>query len=127
MTDNQDLSFNPAFDIWHYMSYTVAKTLHFRPLEILTQWSCEEVLISFGVYMNELMSAKHSEFESLDSQIKSKIPKSDRPSEYAMKFVTFEQLEALNKPLSDEEIEAEKLEEAKMLAFMNGGGLITRE
>lgn len=106
------------------MAYTVAKTLHIRPKEVLIDWSCEEVLVTFGVYMNDLAYEKYSEYQGLDTKTKGKVP---APPEYAIKFITLDQLEELNQPVSEEE----KLEEQEMLlkaeAFMKGGGVIRGE
>lgn len=35
------------------MAYYVAKELHLRPYTILTEWTCEELLIAYGVYANQ--------------------------------------------------------------------------
>lgn len=47
------------------MAYFVAKELHKRPLDILTTWNCEELLVAYGFYANvhareryEMMSPK---------------------------------------------------------------------
>lgn len=34
------------------MAYFVAKELGIRPAEILTQWTCEELLVAYGQYVN---------------------------------------------------------------------------
>ena len=34
------------------MAYFVARELHLRPLEILTSWNCEELLVAYGYYAN---------------------------------------------------------------------------
>lgn len=104
------------------MTYTVAKTLHIRPREILFNWTCEELLVAFGVYVNDIMAQKYAEFESLDSTTKSKIKKSDRPQEYAIRFITFDQWEELTRPKSDQELQAEREEEMRMKAFLEGAG-----
>lgn len=101
------------------MAYTVAKTLHIRPKEVLVDWSCEEVLVTFGVYMNDLAYEKYSEYQSLDSKTKGKIP---APPEYAIKFITLDQLEELNAPLSEEEQQREEEQLRMAEAFMKGGG-----
>jgi len=35
------------------MAYYVAKTLKMRPYTILTEWTCEELLVAYGVYANQ--------------------------------------------------------------------------
>lgn len=35
------------------MAYYVAKTLKIRPYTILTEWTCEELLVAYGVYANQ--------------------------------------------------------------------------
>lgn len=104
------------------MAYTVAKILHIRPLTVLTEWNCEELLVTFGVYMNELMDEKYAEYQTLDSTAKSKVE--IKPKEYALRFVTFEQLEQANKPKSEEQIAFEEQERLQIEAFMKGGGII---
>lgn len=122
VTEEFDKTYNAKLDIWHYMSYSVAKMLHIRPLTILMDWSCEELLISFGVYMNEIMSERYAEYEALDSKAKSKVKVA--PTPYAVQFVTFEQLEMLHRPKSAEELQSELEERLKIEAFMKGGGKI---
>ena len=34
------------------MAYFVAKELNLRPLDILTKWNCEELLVAYGYYAN---------------------------------------------------------------------------
>lgn len=34
------------------MAYFVAKELHLRPYEIMTEWTCEELLVAYGFYAN---------------------------------------------------------------------------
>lgn len=35
------------------MAYFVAKTLHLRPWTVLTEWTCEELLVAYGVYADQ--------------------------------------------------------------------------
>lgn len=114
--------YNANLDIWQYMGYSVAKTLHLRPYEVLTTWSACELLIAFGVYMNERNAEKYAEYQSLDPKTKASIK--DKPKEYAIKFVTFEQFGELMATQTEEfkqqtqaEVDEERL---RVEEFMKG-------
>lgn len=111
---------DPNFDIWHQMAYSVAKELHLRPSDVLMNWGCEELLVAFGFYMNQHASESYQEYKSLDASTKAKV--NPKPKEYVVKFVDFEELDALNKPKTQEQIETEQKEALLMEAFMKGGG-----
>lgn len=66
------------------MAYFVAKELGMRPLEILNNWSCEELLVAFGVYGNQ-MSAKAYEMTPKQERRKKHMTELDR---YIMPFFT---------------------------------------
>lgn len=73
------------------MAYFVARELHMRPYEILTQWSCEELAVAYGEYANihsnEAYEAKMSLFR------KNEKPKKPAPDEkWAVIFVTRQEL-----------------------------------
>lgn len=74
------------------MAYFVAKTLKFRPMEILTTWTCEELLVAFAYYANE--NSKQN-YEMMDNKERAKkgLTEIDR---WVVPFVSAEQLEAMN-------------------------------
>ena len=104
------------------MAYVVAEQLHMRPYTVLTTWGCEELLVSFGVYMNERMAESYNDFQQLDSKQKSQVK--NKPTEYALRFVTFEQIDELAKPKSEDQQQEEREMELKMEALLKGGGRI---
>lgn len=104
------------------MAYEVGKQLDLRPMEIMKTWKCEELLVAFGVYMNERMAAKYAEYKALDSKEKAKIKPA--PTEYAVKFITFNQLEEMSKPKSAAEIATAEAEKLQAEAFLKGGATI---
>ena len=73
------------------MAYFVARELHMRPYEILTQWSCEELAVAYGEYANihsnEAYEARMAMFR------KNEKPKKPAPDEkWAVIFVTRQEL-----------------------------------
>lgn len=73
------------------MAYSVAKELHLRPLDILCNWNCEELLVAFGEFQNYHSIAN---YDSLTPQQRQKHkPKPltwmDR---WAVPFLTSEQM-----------------------------------
>lgn len=106
------------------MSYIVAKILKIRPLEIMKTWSCEELLVTFGVYMNQLANERYSDYKSMSAEQRKGVK--EPPPEYTVKFLTFEQLNNLANPKP--KTEQEKLNDMKtemmIEAFMKGGGNI---
>ena len=71
------------------MGYSVAKELHLRPLEVLSEWTCEELLVAFGVYMNQKSQAN---FEMMNAQERRK-KRIDEMERWVIPFITYEQLE----------------------------------
>lgn len=102
------------------MAYYVAKVLKIRPREILTTWGCEELLVCYGVYVNEQMRENYYEYEALPSDTKRTVK--HKPTPYAIKFVTFDQLTNDDSPkiLELEETVNGKLEQ--MMADFTSGG-----
>lgn len=66
------------------MAYYVAEKLHVRPSEILDEWSAPELIVAFGVYMNETSQRQYLEWKQLDAKSKAGIPV---PEEYVVKFI----------------------------------------
>lgn len=82
------------------MAYFVAKVLHLRPMEILTKWSCEELLVSYGFYADQ-KSAEYVEMTPKKEWAKKGITWLDR---WAVLFITQDQAEELTR----DEDEAQK-------------------
>lgn len=80
------------------MAYSVAKELKCRPLEILTSWTCEELLVAYGVYMNQ---RTQSAFEMMDETQRRK-KRVDEMQRWAIPFITFEHIEELEKREEDQ-------------------------
>lgn len=87
------------------MAYFVAKELHLRPMDILTGWSCEELLVAYGHYANA-----HSAERFMTMTPKERANHKDergRPDpitwldRWAVLFVTPEQLEKLNEDVEN--------------------------
>lgn len=82
------------------MAYFVAKELSMRPMDILTKWSCEELLVAYGQYANR-HSAEYVETVPKKEWAKKHITWLDR---WAVLFITQNQAEELTK----DEAETEK-------------------
>ena len=76
-------------NLYTMMAHFVGKTLHIRPLEILTEWSVPELLVAYGYYANEITSRNLEDWKSLDPATRNKI---QRPKEYQVKFYSVEQV-----------------------------------
>lgn len=81
------------------MAYFVAKELNMRPYEILTGWTCEELLVSYGVYANShaherfaMMSPKERAMHKDENGRPAPLTWLDR---WAVLFVTPEQMNEL--------------------------------
>ena len=83
------------------MAYMVAKTLGMRPLTILTEWSCEELLVAFAYYAN-LNSKQNWEMMSPKDRAQKGMKSIDR---WAIPFITLKQLEELNQPEEEPDLE----------------------
>lgn len=84
--------YDAALDVWHSMAYFVAKELSTQPTKILTEWTCEELLVTFGVYANQ-NSAMAYEMMSKKERYKKKMTSLDR---WQMPFVTIDQVAEMN-------------------------------
>jgi hypothetical protein len=91
------------------MAYFVAKELHMRPMDILTQWNCEELLVAYGYYADQ-KSAQYVDMTPKKEWAKKHITWLDR---WAVLFITKDQAEELTR----DEKEADKsLKDADSLA-----------
>lgn len=64
-----------------------------RPMEILTTWTCEELLVSYGYYANQ----KTNEAYELTSKKERRLKKMTELDRWSMPFITSRQLEEMNK------------------------------
>lgn len=71
-------------DMYSYMAHFVGEKLHIRPGEILDEWCAAELVVTFGVYMNEISQQRYAEWKSLSTNEKSIIP---APKEYIVRFI----------------------------------------
>lgn len=83
-SEKRRYDYGAKLDVWQNMAYFVAKELGMRPIEILNDWSCEELLVAFGVYGNQ-MSAKAYEMTPKQERRKKQMTELDR---YVMPFFT---------------------------------------
>ena len=91
------------------MAYFVAKELHLRPLDILSDWSCEELLVAYGYYADQ-KSAEYVETVPKKEWAKKHITWLDR---WAVLFITQDQAEELTK---DEEEAENSIKASESLA-----------
>ena len=70
--------------MYHSMAMFLAKILHIRPHEILTEWSVPEPIVTYGEYANQKAQQNYAEWKSLDTKQKMK---QERPPEYVVKFI----------------------------------------
>lgn len=68
------------------MAHYVGKVLHIRPYEILTTWSCPELLVAYGEYSNEASLEAYEIWKHGDH-------KGERPEKYHVEFWTLEELQ----------------------------------
>ncbi|MFV0409641.1 MAG: hypothetical protein ACK5LJ_08090 [Paracoccus sp. (in: a-proteobacteria)] len=107
------------------MAYTVAKILGLRPSVILTEWSCAELLVAFGIYTNRQMREAYEQYQRLDAKVKRTIKAEDKPSKYAIEFLTFTQLEErYSRPSEEEESSNRDATEELLKLFEQGGGSV---
>lgn len=71
------------------MAYFVAKVLHLRPWVILTEWTCEELLVAYGVYANQ-QSKEAYDMKTPKERTRDKLEYMDR---WALPFFTPQDIE----------------------------------
>ena len=71
------------------MAYYVAKVLHIRPYTILTEWTCEELMVAYGVYANQ-QSKESYDMKKPSELVQEKLTYMDR---WALPFFTQQDLE----------------------------------
>lgn len=75
-------------NMYNSMAHFVGKTLHIRPLEILTTWGVPELLVAYGHYADEITSRNLEDWKAM-GESRNKIA---RPKEYQVKFYSIEQV-----------------------------------
>ena len=84
------------------MAYFVARELHIRPLEILTEWSCEELAVAYGEYAN-IHSAESYETRMAMFR-KNEKPRKPSPDEkWAVLFITREELAEMHRKAKEQQ------------------------
>lgn len=83
----------PTYDaklgVYPAMVHYVAKTLKIDPNEIFDTWAVPQLVITYGVYMNQESYRIHQEIKSLNQGAKKK---QKVPEMYAVKFISKEQI-----------------------------------
>lgn len=98
------------------MAYFVARELHIRPYTILTEWTCEELLVAYGEYAN-IHSAEAYETRMAMFR-KNEKPRKPSPDEkWAVVFLTTEELKELNSKKPNENNQIDLADLAKNLLF----------
>lgn len=97
------------------MAYFVAKELHMKPADILTQWNCEELMVAYGYYAN-IHSNEYVEAIPKKEWAKHKPPINwlDR---WAVLFVDSAQMRELNEKPEDKAQDETGIEEAARIIF----------
>lgn len=97
--------YDASLDIWHSMGYFVAKELGLRPMSILTTWSCEELLVAYGVYANAQSKEAYDCMPKAERR-KKNLSYLDR---WAIPFFSKAQLEELSSTVAEENQSAEEM------------------
>ena len=87
------------------MAYFVAKELNLRPLSILTEWCCEELLVAYGFYANMHSYENYSMLTPKDRAQHKDVEGHPAPitwlDKWAVLFVTPEQMQELANDTKD--------------------------
>lgn len=87
------------------MAYFVAKELNLRPLDILTKWNCEELLVAYGYYANIHAYENYSMMSPKDRAQHRDVEGRPAPitwlDRWAVLFVTPEQMKELSEDTKD--------------------------
>lgn len=87
------------------MAYFVAKELNMRPLDILTKWNCEELLVAYGYYANLHSNENYSMLSPKERAQHKDADGHPAPltwlDRWAVLFVTPEQMEELASDTED--------------------------
>ena len=66
------------------MAHFVGAKLHMRPSSILDEWCVPELIVAYGVYVNELSQENFEKWKSMDTKSRAGIQK---PEKYIVKFI----------------------------------------
>lgn len=93
------------------MAYYLAEKLHLRPLEILQTWNRPELLVGYGLYLNQESQKRYYEYQNLSAEAKKDYKKQNKgqePEQFALRFLTYEEIaeaQTKAKALTQEEID----------------------
>lgn len=104
-TKSAERQYDASLDIWQSMAYSVAKELNMRPMTILTEWSCEELLVAYGVYAN-VHSKENFDMMSKAERRKKNLNYFDR---WAVPFFSREQVAELGQVVEEAQKEQDDL------------------
>lgn len=83
------------------MAYFVGKELHIRPYTIMTEWTCEELLVAYGHYANQHAAENYAMISPKDRATHKDADGRPAPltwlDRWAVLFVTPEQMEEMSK------------------------------
>lgn len=82
------------------MAYFVARELHMRPYYVLTEWTCEELLVAYGEYAN-IHSAEAYENRMAMFRTNEKPKKPSLDEKWAVIFLTTQELLEINAKKDD--------------------------
>ena len=57
------------------MAHYVGKTLHIRPMDILTKWGVPELIVAFGEYANEVANESYQMWKRQDPKNRGEKPR----------------------------------------------------
>lgn len=95
------------------MAYSVAKELSLRPMVILTEWTCEELLVAYGVYINQQTKESFDMMSKKDRAIKH-LSWLDR---WAMPFFSRDDLKSMAQTVEEESEQAKELDKISQALF----------
>lgn len=95
------------------MAYAVAKELGLRPLDVLSDWTCEELLVAYGVYANQNQANYYDMLTKKERRLK-KMTSLDR---WAIPFLRPEQVKELASKQKEEETKLEDMEAIAQAIF----------
>lgn len=66
----------------YYFAYEVAKELNISPYDIITKWTCPQLIVTYGHYMNKKSQQNYYSWENSDSG-----NRGPRPDKYIIEFI----------------------------------------
>lgn len=87
-------------------------------MEIMTEWTCEELLVAYGVYMNQ-RSQSNYEMMSAEEKKRKRIGDMER---WAIPFISYRQLDELENQAQEQSEKFDELEAIGSALFGDGYG-----